>query len=63
MNDLMTLDGIADALKLHRKFVRDRLVKKPGFPRPAVAISQKNRRWRASDIEAWVRSQTESMAR
>ena len=53
MNDLLTLADIAADLKLRYEYVRDRLVKRPDFPRPCLQISQKHRRWKREDLTAW----------
>lgn len=64
MNDeLMTLDDIAQTLKLRREYVRDRLSKRPDFPRPAVQISQKHRLWALADLHQWQARQQVQAAR
>ncbi len=60
---LLTVDDIAELLKLSRDYVRDRLVKSAEFPRPAIVLSQKNRRWEKSDVESWVSKSKQSLAR
>jgi predicted DNA-binding transcriptional regulator AlpA len=57
MNDLIGTADIANMLRLTRDYVTDRLTKKPGFPKPRVAISQKTRLWSRSDIEKWMAPQ------
>ena len=54
MTDLMTIDDISTALNLSHAYTRDRLVKRPDFPRPAVALSQKCRRWKREDVLGWI---------
>jgi predicted DNA-binding transcriptional regulator AlpA len=49
----MTTKDIADTLGLTRAYVTDVLTKRADFPKPAVNISQKIRRWKRSDFEAW----------
>lgn len=52
LESLMTVDEIAEALKLNVDHVRDRLVKEPGFPRPAIN-RPRFRRWIKEEIERW----------
>jgi predicted DNA-binding transcriptional regulator AlpA len=52
---LITIDHIAKTLNQRREYVRDRLVKRPDFPRPALVLSQKVRQWDAADFEAWLK--------
>jgi len=59
----MTQDEIAELLKLSKRYVRDKLVKSPDFPRPAVFLSQKNRRWDAQDVSKWIESSKARIAR
>lgn len=60
---LLTLDDIAAMLSAKRPLVRDRIVKRPDFPRPAVSLSQKTRRWSKADVENWVKAQVTRNAR
>lgn len=39
--ELLTIDDIAALYKCSRVYARDKLVKRPGFPRPSLALSQK----------------------
>lgn len=50
----ITIDDIAKTLNQRREYVRDRLVKRPDFPRPALVLSQKVRHWDAADFEKWL---------
>lgn len=63
MTDLMTLKDISAALNLTHEYTRDRLVKRPDFPRPRLALSQKCRRWCRDDFDAWVKRQAKVQAR
>lgn len=63
MNDLMDLSDIANLLKLSKHYVRDKLVKRPDFPRPALSLSQKCRRWKINDIQNWITHSSEQIAR
>jgi predicted DNA-binding transcriptional regulator AlpA len=40
---------------LNREYVTDHIVKKPDFPQPALNLSNKTRRWRRDEVEAWRR--------
>ena len=60
---LITLDDIAAMLSATRPLVRDRIVKRPDFPRPAVALSQKMRRWNRDEVENWLAKQMQRNAR
>ncbi len=53
MNQLIDITEIAELLKVRREYVRDRVVRLPDFPAPAVTLSQRVRRWRREDVEAW----------
>jgi len=53
-NDLLTIDDLALTLGLKRETVRDRIVKRADFPRPAVSLSQKIRRWSEGDVTEWL---------
>lgn len=52
--NLITIDDITELVQLRRATVRDKVVKRPDFPRPALALSQKTRRWRLEDVEDWL---------
>ncbi len=52
--NLLTIDDISQMLKLSRGYVRDRLVKTAGFPRPCLFLSQKNRRWEKVSVDTWL---------
>ena len=60
---LLTLDDIADIIKEPREYVRTSLVRRPDFPRPALVLSQKIRKWAAVDVEAWLEMQRRKWAR
>lgn len=62
--ELLTIDDIKILVNADkREYVRDRIVKRPDFPRPAVCLSQKFRRWNAEDVRQWLTKNQESMAR
>jgi predicted DNA-binding transcriptional regulator AlpA len=54
---LIGTDGIAKMLGLDRAYVTDRLTKRPDFPRPALDLSRKTRRWDKTAIEVWMQQQ------
>jgi predicted DNA-binding transcriptional regulator AlpA len=49
----MTTKDIAETLGLTREYVTDKLTKRPDFPKPAVNISQRLRRWKKADFDRW----------
>lgn len=52
----LDLDQLALQVNLPRKYVRDNLVKRPGFPRPLV-LSRFVRFWLRDEVEAWMLKQ------
>lgn len=54
MDDLISTADIATMAKCSRPYVTDKLVKRVDFPKPAVDVSQKMRRWRRADVERWL---------
>ncbi len=52
--ELLTIDDIAATLGLKRETVRDKVVKRSDFPRPAVFLSQKIKRWSGADVQGWL---------
>lgn len=59
MSDLMTLDDIAKLWKVSTEHARRYLVRLPEFPEPAPGSTRKNRRWRASDVQAFLSHNSE----
>jgi predicted DNA-binding transcriptional regulator AlpA len=55
--NLLTIDDITAMVQMRREYVRDKLVKRPDFPRPAFALSQKSKRWSSDDIRGWLERQ------
>lgn len=53
---LMDTAAIAEALRVTRAHVTDRLTKRPDFPRPVVNASQRLRLWDAESVLAWAAS-------
>ncbi len=60
---LLTIDDICQMVKLSRPYVRDKLVKRPDFPRPSLSLSQKSRRWDKSAVDSWLSSSQGNLAR
>ena len=54
MQKRISTEGIAEMLGYTRKHVTDNIIKRPDFPKPAIAISQRNRQWNESDVIAWI---------
>jgi predicted DNA-binding transcriptional regulator AlpA len=63
MSEFLSLDDITDLVHLKRETVRDKLVKRSDFPRPAFSLSQKTRRWKLEDVRAWLLKQQAENAR
>lgn len=59
----MTIDDIAARVGERREYVRDTLVKSAGFPMPSLVLSQRIRKWAASDIDAWLEKQRKKWLR
>lgn len=54
--DLIDSRGIAELLGVSRAHVTDRLSKRTDFPRPAINVSQRLRKWRSMDVLHWATS-------
>lgn len=50
---------VAQVLGYNRKYVNDKLRKKPGFPPPVQNNSPRKRRWRLADILRYKQGPTE----
>ncbi len=61
--NLLDTSSIAEMLGLSVRHVRERVVTAPHFPRPAVQISVKTRRWDMADVQRWLDSQRKKCAR
>ena len=55
--ELITADDIAATLKLSARHVRERLVKRPGFPPDYQIIGA--RRWDRKEVLHWINQQRE----
>lgn len=60
--NLLTIDDIAKFLGMGYRQVRDRIVKRPDFPRPALNLSQMSRRWDRTKVQEWVNVQAKKNA-
>lgn len=54
----VTAPDIAVRLKLNPKHVRDRLTKRPGFPRAYIFGAA--RRWDELEVEEWIEAQRQA---
>lgn len=54
MNDLMTLEDIAQMHHCSMRHARDVLVKIPGFPDEAPTSTPRNRLWLRNEVRAFV---------
>jgi len=63
VSNLIDITEIAQRLKLRREYVRDKLVKTGDFPRPAINISQRIRKWEEDAIQAWLDQQKQGAGR
>ena len=50
MNDLMTIEDIAEMNRCSTRHARDVLVRLPGFPEEAPTSTPRNRLWLRSDV-------------
>jgi predicted DNA-binding transcriptional regulator AlpA len=60
---LIDTRAIAGMLGMSTKHVRERLVRRPDFPRPALQLSVKTRRWDLADVQVWLEKQRKKCAR
>jgi len=60
MNDLLTIEDIANLWKVSVEHARRYLVRLPEFPRPAPGSTRKNKRWRETDVRSFLQSEPES---
>jgi predicted DNA-binding transcriptional regulator AlpA len=52
--DLLGTKDIARMLGVTQAHTTNRIVTRPDFPRPAVNLSQRLRKWKRADVEAYV---------
>ncbi len=60
MTALLDTGQIATLTGLSRAYVTDKLTKHPTFPRPAFNNSQRLRKWKESEVLAWLRDERRS---
>lgn len=53
MTETIDTERIAQILGYTRKYVRERIVTRPDFPKPKIAVSRQCRRWAEEDVMAW----------
>lgn len=54
MSTLLDYDGLAQRYGLSRRYVRDTLTKRPGFPAPAMRLSQRLVRWNVAETDKYL---------
>jgi len=54
MNDLLTLDDIAQMHRCSLRHARDVIVKLPQFPAEAPTSTQRNRLWLRAEVRAYI---------
>jgi hypothetical protein len=62
MNDLIDLNDLAIRVGQSRQYARDKLVKRADFPRPALMLSQKVRKWSLVDVNSRLDKQKRMLA-
>lgn len=55
--ELVSLSDIAEMYRVTRRYARDFLVKKPGFPPPANGSTRKNPVWLESSLRQYMRGE------
>lgn len=56
-NEMLGTGDIANMLGLSQKWVTDRITKNVSFPKPAINLSRRIRKWRRQDVETWLKKQ------
>jgi predicted DNA-binding transcriptional regulator AlpA len=54
LQDLVDTKQIAQLLGITRAHCVGRIIKRPDFPKPAINLSQRLRKWKRQDILKWV---------
>lgn len=54
MSDFLDTKDIAQMLGVTRAHCVGRIVKRPDFPKPAVNVSQRLKRWRKNEVLKWM---------
>ena len=52
---LIGTQEIAQIVGVSRKHVTDRIVTRPDFPKPVIALSQRVRKWAEDEVMAYLR--------
>ncbi len=52
-DEFLNTASIAELLGYTRKYVTERIVTRPDFPKPRIAVSRQCRRWAVADVMAW----------
>ena len=60
---LLSIDDIAVRVGESREYVRDKIVKRADFPRPALVLSRKVVKWALDDFEVWLEKKRKEWAR
>ena len=63
MTELIDVKTIAASLGVTCRVANERILKHPDFPRPAIALNHKMRRWERGAFDAWLARQAKRMAR
>lgn len=53
LTELMGTKEIANLLGVSRAHCVARIVKRPDFPKPAIDLSQRLKKWKRNDILSW----------
>ena len=59
----ITIEQMAAILQERPEYVRDRVVKRADFPRPARVLSRKVVRWALDDWERWLEKKRKEWAK
>lgn len=63
MNDLLTLEDIAETFKCDMRRARNVIVLSGGFPAPAPASTPRKRRWLRHEVRAFINRKTPEVLR
>lgn len=58
--DRVTTADIAEILGVTQQHVTDRVVRRPGFPRPVINLTQKTRQWDRNAVESFLSGRSAS---
>ena len=57
MTDMITRQDIAAMVNIEPRYVSEVLEKRPDFPRPTLALTQRMVRWSRAEVTAWLDKQ------